>query len=109
MIDAAPSQGESTGLTSGIEAASFLPTDRSYYSYTGSLTTAPYTEGVRWQVMADALEASAGQVAQLAALTGGGANGRPLQPLNGRQITAHGIGWPDSPTGLGLAYSNVQA
>lgn len=37
----------------------------------------PYTEGVRWQVMSEAL-------------TGGGENSREVQGLNGRGITALG-------------------
>ncbi len=91
VIDAAPAEDGAISPASGIGAASFLPEGRSYYSYIGSLTTPPYTEGVRWHVMAEALEVSAEQVTQLAALTGGGTNSRPLQHLNGRQITARGV------------------
>ena len=61
-----------------------------YYAYTGSLTTPPYTEGVRWQVMAEVLEVSAEQVEWLAGLTGGGENSREVQALNGRGIRVYG-------------------
>ena len=91
IIDSAPGEDGATSPASGLGAADFLPEGRGYYSYIGSLTTPPYTEGVRWHVMADALEVSADQVRQLAALTGGGTNSRPLQLLNGRQITARGM------------------
>ena len=89
IIDAAPKQGETTKPTSPMQASDFLPETHSYYAYTGSLTTPPYTEGVRWQVMSEILEVSEEQVTQLAALTGGGTNNRPIQPLNNRRITAH--------------------
>ena len=91
IIDSAPAEDGATCPASGLGADAFLPEGRGYYSYIGSLTTPPYTEGVRWHVMADALEVSADQVTQLAALTGGGTNSRPLQLLNGRQITARGM------------------
>ena len=91
IIDSAPGEEGATAPASGLGAYAFLPEGRAYFSYIGSLTTPPYTEGVRWHVMADALEVSADQVTQLAALTGGGTNSRPLQPLNGRQITARGM------------------
>ena len=91
IIDAAPRENGTTVPASGLGAADFLPEGGGYFSYIGSLTTPPYTEGVRWHVMADALEVSADQVRQLAALTGGGTNSRPLQLLNGRQITARGV------------------
>ena len=70
-------------------ASDFLPATRGYYAYTGSLTTPPYTEGVKWHVMSEIAEVSEEQVTQLAALTGGGTNNRTIQPLNGREITAH--------------------
>ena len=91
MIDVAPGEDGVASPASGLGAASFLPEGRGFYSYIGSLTTPPYTEGVRWQVMADALEVSVDQVTQMAALTGGVTNSRPLHPLNGREITAHGV------------------
>ncbi len=92
IIDAAPKQGEPTEPTLPMMASDFLPATRGYYAYTGSLTTPPYTEGVRWQVMSEILEVSEEQVTQLAALTGGGTNNRAVQPLNGRQIAVHQVG-----------------
>ena len=89
VIDNAPGQGEGdTVPSSPLAACAFLPASRGYYAYIGSLTTPPYTEGVRWFVLSDMLEVSAEQAKQLTALTGGCANNRELQPLNGRQITA---------------------
>ena len=90
IIDAAPAQGgDDTEPLSPLAASDYLPANHGYYAYEGSLTTPPYTEGVSWLVMAEAQEMSAEQVAQLAALTGGGTNNRAVQPLNGRQITAY--------------------
>ena len=89
IIDAAPGEGEPDTPTLVIPASDFLPVSHGYYAYAGSLTTPPYTEGVRWHVMSEVLEVSEEQVEQLAALTGGGTNSRELQPLNGREITAY--------------------
>ncbi len=86
IIESAPGQGEPDVPTSAFPASDFLPATHGYYAYTGSLTTPPYTEGVRWHVMSEALEVSAEQVEQLAALTGGGENSREVQGLNGRGI-----------------------
>ena len=90
IIDAAPKQGETISPISPMKASDYLPANHGYYAYTGSLTTPPYAEGVEWRVMSEVEEVSEVQVTQLAALTGGGTNNRPIQPLNGRQITAHG-------------------
>ncbi len=67
-----------------INAARLLPTRRSYYSYTGSLTTPPCTEGVRWVVMHDPITVSPRQVDLFKAVIGD--NARPTQPLNGRVV-----------------------
>ena len=66
VIEAAPGEGEGDVAASGIPASGFLPSGWSYYAYTGSLTTPPYTEGVRWQVMSEVLEVSGEQVERLA-------------------------------------------
>lgn len=89
VIEAAPGLGESDAPTSGFPASDFLPDSRGYYGYMGSLTTPPYTEGVRWHVMSEVLEVSEEQVERLAALTGGGENSREIQPLHGRMIRAY--------------------
>ena len=90
IIDSAPAQGEDgMKLLSPLTGDAYLPKGRGFYAYTGSLTTPPYTEGVQWLVLSDALEVSEAQVRQLTALTGGKPNSREVQPLNGRTITAH--------------------
>ena len=90
VIEAAPGQGEADVTVSGLSASDFLPSGRGYYGYMGSLTTPPYTEGVRWHVLSEAVEVSAEQVERLAALTGGGENSREVQGLNGRGIVGMG-------------------
>ena len=89
IIGAAPKQDGTTEPTSPMKPSDFLPSSHGYYAYTGSLTTPPYTEGVKWHVMSEIAEVSEEQVTQLATLTGGGTNNRPIQPLNNRQITSH--------------------
>lgn len=64
--------------------ARLLPSRRSYYTYDGSLTTPPCTEGVRWVVMNTPIEASPEQLETLRAQYG--ENARPLQPRNDRRL-----------------------
>lgn len=62
-----------------------FPDNHHYYRYSGSLTTPPCTEGVRWLVMKEPVTLSAEQLAKFQhALQH--TNNRPLQPLNGRVI-----------------------
>lgn len=89
VIEAAPGLGEADVRASGLSASEFLPTSGGYYTYTGSLTTPPYTEGVAWHVLSEVLEVSAEQVERLAGLTGGGTNSREVQVLNGREIEVY--------------------
>ena len=90
IIEAAPGQGEVDVPISSMPASDFLPAGRGYYAYTGSLTTPPYTEGVKWNVLSEVLAVSSEQVERMAALTGGGENSREIQALNGREIVAYG-------------------
>lgn len=91
VIEAAPGLGEGDVPVSGLSASEFLPASGGYYAYTGSLTTLPYTEGVRWYVMSEVLEVSAEQVERLAALTGGGTNSREIQGLDERDIRVYEV------------------
>lgn len=70
--------------TSSIEPARLLPERRDYYTYMGSMTTPPCTEGVLWIVMKEPIRLSSQQIAIFARLYP--MNARPIQPLAGRRI-----------------------
>jgi carbonic anhydrase len=72
--------------TVSINAADLLPTDRAYYTFTGSLTTPPCTEGVTWFVLKSPTSVSADEIARFARLYP--MNARPVQALNGRTVEA---------------------
>jgi len=71
-----------------VSASQLLPTDRNHYTFPGSLTTPPCTEGVTWLVMAHKMTASKEQIEAFAKLYPN--NYRPVQPLNGRTIMMGG-------------------
>ena len=77
--------GETSQKPIGIEETDLLPPTREYYSYSGSLTTPPCTEGVRWLVLKSPTHASAGQIAAFKNRVGPATN-RPVQPVNARII-----------------------
>jgi carbonic anhydrase len=63
-----------------------LPANRAYFTYVGSLTTPPCSQGVRWFVMRSPASISAVQISAFGKHYR--ANARPIQPLNGRQVLA---------------------
>lgn len=67
-----------------IDLNKILPESRAYWTYMGSLTTPPCTEGVLWMVLKQPIPVSAEQVAIFSRLYRN--NARPLQPSNGRLI-----------------------
>ena len=69
-------------LTLDVDA--LLPERRSVLRYTGSLTTPPCSEGVRWLVLSEPVELSPEQIAAFSALYDH--NNRPTQPLHGRSL-----------------------
>lgn len=69
-----------------INPANLLPTEYGYYHYGGSLTFPPCTEGVNWYVLKAGITVSAAQIARYGEIFPG--NVRPVQPLNGREITS---------------------
>lgn len=68
----------------GIKPTFLLPSKRAYYAYSGSLTTPPCTEGVRWIVLQTPLQVSAKQVRRFQQMMG--RNARPLQAVNARAV-----------------------
>ena len=67
-----------------INASSFLPENREYYSYSGSLTTPPCSQEVSWNVLKMPIEVSAEQLEQFMDIYQ--MNARPVQALNQRKI-----------------------
>ncbi|HUX46258.1 MAG TPA: carbonic anhydrase family protein [Terracidiphilus sp.] len=74
-------------VTAMVNAGGLLPADRGYWTYTGSLTTPPCTEGVRWFVMENSI--SIGRAQYRAFTTLYPMNSRPLQDSHGRRIEAN--------------------
>ncbi len=68
-----------------INARDFMPNDKSYFRYMGSLTTPPCSEGVNWYVLKKPITFSAEQISLFSGLIGG-SNARPVQPRNNRII-----------------------
>ncbi|MGA3344592.1 MAG: carbonic anhydrase family protein, partial [Terracidiphilus sp.] len=79
--------GATEKVTEMISAAGLLPADRGYWTYTGSLTAPPCTEGVRWFVFEQELSLSRDQLRAFAALYK--MNTRSLQEAHGRRIEAN--------------------
>jgi carbonic anhydrase len=67
-----------------IDANALLPEVRTYFTYIGSLTTPPCSEGVLWLVLKTPVEVAPEQVAVFGKLYS--MNARPIQPARGRLI-----------------------
>jgi carbonic anhydrase len=67
-----------------IQVQDLLPSQRGYFTYAGSLTTPPCSEGVSWYVLNSYATLSPQQVAAFAKIYP--KNARPIQPTNSREI-----------------------
>lgn len=80
-----PTRPGSKAQVTSFDTAALLPsTGRRFYTYGGSLTTPPCSEGVRWYVLKDPVEASVAQLRQFRGVIE--SNSRPVQPRNGRVV-----------------------
>ena len=70
--------------TMAIDITRLLPENRNYFSYMGSLTTPPCTEGVLWLVLKQPVQISLGQLDIFTRLYPH--NARPVQSANNRLI-----------------------
>lgn len=67
-----------------VDANSLLPQTRSYYTFKGSLTTPPCSEGVTWFVLQTPSTLSNSELETLVRLYPH--NARPVQPVNARTV-----------------------
>jgi len=77
-------KGEELAASTAIDLRQLLPSGRGYFTYMGSLTTPPCSEGVLWLVMKQPVPVSPEQMALFARLYP--MNARPVQPAAGRMI-----------------------
>jgi carbonic anhydrase len=84
ILSDAPRDVGRIDLARHLDVSQLFPKEKHFYTYRGSLTTPPYTEGVRWLILSEHPSVSPEQVVRLLVLEGG--NARDVQPLNGRPI-----------------------
>ena len=77
-------KGDEVVARTTIDLNALLPTERSYFTYMGSLTTPPCSEGVLWMVMKAPMPVSNEQIGIFARLYP--MNARPIQSVSGRLI-----------------------
>lgn len=76
--------GDTKTLPANFNITKLLPAKQTYYAFTGSLTTPPCSEEVRWQVLKDSVTLSTAQLESFQKLYA--MNARPVQPMNGRKV-----------------------
>jgi carbonic anhydrase len=77
-------KGEEIAARAPIDMNRLLPAERGYFTYMGSLTTPPCSEGVLWMVMKQPVPISGEQIDIFARLYP--MNARPIQSASGRLI-----------------------
>ena len=83
-LDKFPAEKGNFSSDDSIDLLSLFPKDKSYYHYSGSLTTPPCSEIVSWYVLKEPVTASKEQIQKFSQILHD--NYRPVQPLNDRKI-----------------------
>jgi len=93
LLKQIPKKGDKVDICAPMDPANFLPRNKSYYTYLGSLTTPPLFESVTWILFKQPIEISQAQIRILRDLRFGDEqsecmrdNYRPVCPLKGRVV-----------------------
>lgn len=84
IFDELPTEAGDPTAVGEINAADLLPEGKTFYTYSGSLTTPPCSQGVRWLVLTDPITLSAAQIEAFTSIFE--LNARPVQTLNQRDL-----------------------
>ncbi len=76
--------GKETSIPLRASLRDVLPENTQHYTYSGSLTTPPCSEGVLWLVLIEPIKISEQSLRKFSAIIG--KNARPVQPLGNRRI-----------------------
>lgn len=76
--------GQEVAIPLNLSIADILPKNTRHFSYSGSLTTPPCSEGVQWIVLEEPILIAQHDVEQFVGIIGH--NARPVQPLGNRRI-----------------------
>ncbi|MBZ0220715.1 MAG: carbonic anhydrase family protein [Candidatus Methylomirabilis sp.] len=76
--------GEKKSVEASINAGELIPSESGYFTYSGSLTTPPCSESVKWIVLKKPIQMSAAQIKEISDIMS--KNNRPVQPLNERVL-----------------------
>lgn len=80
-----PKKGETITVENlKLDLKAMLPQNKTYYSFSGSLTTPPCSENVQWMVLKHAISLSPAQIKAFKNLYA--FNARPVQALNNRPV-----------------------
>lgn len=79
-------EGQTKNYNQMIDITQFLPNNKSFYSYDGSLTTPDCTEGVNWIIMKDLVQVSSDQITEFLAFRNNKKNNRIIQDTGNRTI-----------------------
>lgn len=83
-----PDVGETSEVADRlINAADLLPEQKSYFSYDGSLTTPPCSEGVKWNIFVEPIAISKEQIEAFEQIYQ--VDARPVQAINNRVVELH--------------------
>lgn len=76
--------GEKRSVEASINAGELIPSESGYFTYSGSLTTPPCSESVKWIVLKKPIQMSTAQIKEISDIMS--KNNRPVQPLNERVL-----------------------
>jgi len=96
-FDFLPKMGRSANVYGQVNVAGILPFNQHYFTYDGSLTEPPCTEGITWYVMQQPVELSAKQLDRLQGALRYASNSRPVQPIGLRGVYASSAGQVPEP------------